>query len=185
MKIFSEKDLSDLLKTGDKRGWKAVYETYSGSFFAICLRYTADQETAEDILHDSFLKIFDSAGRFTWMGEGSLKAWMTRIVINCCLEYLRKKKNFDDINDLENSELVAEEDIYDRTEEIPPEEIFKFIAELPEGYRTIFNLFAIEGKSHKEIAEMLGISELTSASQYHRARTKLMKKIQSYKGKNG
>ena len=178
MKIFSEKDLSERLKEGDRAAWKTIYERYSGQFFAVCLRYVADSEAAQDVLHDAFLKIFNSARKFPWNGNGSFKAWMTKIVLNSALEFLRKRKNADTFTDLENVEQIAEDE--GKAEMIPAETLYEYIRQLPDGYRTIFNLFAVEGKSHKEIAALLGISEQTSASQYHRARMKLMAKINSY-----
>ena len=179
MKIFSEKDLSERLKEGDRAAWKTIYERYSGQFFAVCLRYVADSEAAQDVLHDAFLKIFNSARKFTWNGNGSFKAWMTKIVLNSALEFLRKRKNADTFTDLENVEQIAEDE--GKAEMIPAETLYEYIRQLPDGYRTIFNLHVVEGKKHKEIARLLHIAESTSASQFHRAKAMLADKLKQYR----
>ena len=131
-------------------------------------------------LHDGFLNIFRSFSQFTYKGEGSLKAWLTRIMVNEALGYLRKKAST-------NQEVIVEElpDVIDGDEDdfeqIPQSVLMQFIKELPDGYRTVFNLYVLEEKGHKEIAEMLGITEHTSSSQLYRAKTLLMKKINDYR----
>lgn len=139
-----------------------------------------DREVAQDVLHDGFLNIFRSFSQFTYKGEGSLKAWLTRIMVNEALGYLRKKAST-------NQEVIVEElpDVIDGDEDdfeqIPQSVLMQFIKELPDGYRTVFNLYVLEEKGHKEIAEMLGITEHTSSSQLYRAKTLLMKKINDYR----
>lgn len=177
---MDEKIIVENCQKGDRQAWNAVYKKYAGSLLTAALRYIPDKERAYDILHDAFIKIFSSIDSFSWRGEGSLKAWMTRIVINLALESLRK---YDIINDSSDIETLPEDDFIDDDEEVervPNEKLMEFIGELPDGYRTVFNLFVFEEKSHKEIAAMLGISEQTSASQYHRARANLAKKINEY-----
>ena len=136
-----------------------------------------------NILQDSFVKIFSSIGSFKSKGEGAFKAWISRITVNEALMYLRKQKrcNFIEFQDhLPDIPEDAEPDIGN----IPAAEIQKMIQSLSDGYRTIFNLVALEGKSHKEVAELLGITESTSASQFHRARKILAKKITDYNKRN-
>lgn len=144
---------------------------------AVCMRYSGDRDTAQDILHDGFLKAFRSFGQFQYMGEGSLRAWLTRIMVNGALEALRKRNvlNEQPIEELPD-DIEDEEDL----ELIPQAVLMQFIQELPDGYRTVFNLYVFEEKSHKEIAEILGITEHTSSSQFFRAKKLLMKKISEY-----
>lgn len=177
---YSERQIAEDIRKGNNAAVKKLYDTWSGYLFALCSRYIPDKDAAEDVLQDSFLKIISSIGSFTWKGEGSLKAWMSRIAVNESLQYLRKKKKScfleyqDKLPDMEDSDADP------GVASVPPEVIQKMIQELPDGYRTIFNLFVFEEKPHKEIAQMLGITESTSASQYHRARKILAKKIAEY-----
>lgn len=177
---YSERHIAEDIRKGNNAAVKKLYDTWSGYLFALCSRYIPDKDAAEDVLQDSFLKIISAIGSFTWKGEGSLKAWMSRIAVNEALQYLRRKKKncfleyqdrLPDMEDTEDDPGVAS---------VPPEVIQRMIQELPDGYRTIFNLFVFEEKPHKEIAQMLGITESTSASQYHRARKILAKRIAEY-----
>lgn len=177
---MSENELSDRCRQKDNIARKELYELYAGQMLAICLRYVGDREVAQDLLHDGFLKIFDSFDKFSYRGEGSLKAWLSRIMVNMSLEYLRK-------NDILHQTLTIEEipDTICETEEgdwehIPQSMLMKFINELPTGYRTVFNLYTFEDKSHKEIANELGINEKSSASQLFRAKAVLAKRIKEY-----
>ena len=177
---MSEEELSDLCRQGDNRARRELYERYSGALMAVCLRYVADRETAEDVLHDGFIRIFQSMNRFTYIGEGSLKAWLSRVMANEALGYLRKHNarmqqeiDTDDIPDMPDED----EDVDD----IPQSVLMELIRQLPDGYRAVFNLYAIEGKSHKEIAELLGIKPDTSASQYHRAKAMLARLLSKRK----
>ncbi len=142
-------------------------------------RYISDEDDRKDVLQDSFIKIFDSLGRFTYRGEGSLRAWMTRITINEALQRLRREKRYDLFSPIEELQDDVEEP--EDLDSLPPEVLLEMIASLPEGYRTVLNLFVFEDKSHKEIAQLLGIKENSSASQYHRAKALLAQKINAYK----
>lgn len=159
---------------------KQLYERYSASLLAVCQRYIGDREQAEDVLHDSFIKIFQSLDSFEYRGEAALSGWMRSITVHKCLDYLRAKKRgpvpLDEGMDIPEESGPPE----DKVREIPPEVLLRLIGELPEGYRTIFNLFCLEGYSHAQIAQMLGIKEKTSSSQYFRARALLAKKIKDY-----
>ena len=176
-----ETELIERCGKGDNLARQQLYERYAGQLLAVCVRYVGDREAAKDILHDSFLKIFRSINGFTYQGEGSLKAWLHRIVVNEALGYLRQQSVslshevvMDDIPDVEDSEE-------DDWETIPPKVILQFVQELPSGYRTVFNLYVFEEKGHKEIARLLGISEHSSSSQLSRARALLMKKVNQYR----
>ena len=174
---MGEEELALQCKQANNRARKQLYEQYGGLLMAICLRYTGDKEAAEDVLHDGFIRIFQSIGQFSYQGEGSLRAWLTRIMVNGALEALRKRNvlNEQPIEELPD-DIEDEEDL----ELIPQAVLMQFIQELPDGYRTVFNLYVFEEKSHKEIAEILGITEHTSSSQFFRAKKLLMKKISEY-----
>lgn len=182
---MNEAELAEHCKHADNRARRILYERYGGGLMAICLRYLADREEAEDVLHDGFVRIFQSIGQFSYQGEGSLKAWLSRVMVNEALGYLRKK------NVQMQLELQMEEipDMIDDDDgpmdDIPQAVLMKMIKELPEGYRAVFNLYVFENKSHKEIASLLGISEHTSSSQFYRAKSLLIKKINDYRKKKG
>ena len=136
---------------------------------AVCLRYTRHRMEAEDILQDAFIKVFDNIGRFEF--KGSFEGWIRRIVINTALKNYSKKSFKQEQIGLENQpELPLDPEIYSNLEE---EELLRLINRLPDGYRLVFNLYAVEGYSHKEIAELLGIQESTSRSQLVKARKML------------
>lgn len=167
-----------LFRDGDSTAPAILYEKYSALLYAVCLRYIHDEMDAEDILHDSFMTIFDKIRSFDYRGEGSLKAWMTRIVVNLSLKHIRDSHHFMFEEIKEDNALC---NLEPETEDLPPELLFKFILSLPDGYRTVFNMYVVEGMSHKEIALALGITEGTSASQLHRAKAMLAKLINEYK----
>lgn len=178
---MTEEELALKCAETDTKARKELYDVYGGQLFAICLRYIGDRETAQDIFHDGIIKIYQSIGQFKYLGEGSLKAWLSRVMVNEALGYLRKKNVQMQqemlVEDLPDTQLADDGDVDD----IPNKELMRMISELPEGYRTVFNLFVFEDKSHKEIASLLGISEHTSSSQFYRAKTLLMKKINEYR----
>ncbi|MDD6252986.1 MAG: RNA polymerase sigma factor [Candidatus Cryptobacteroides sp.] len=182
MRLFrndTERQIAEDIRKGSHTAMKELYDSWSGYLFALCRRYVPDREAAEDLLQDSFVKIFSSIDSFTYKGPGSLKAWMSRITVNEALQYLRKRKHTDFIEYKDYLPDQADDEEPD-VGTLPPSEIQRMIGELPDGYRTIFNLFVFEEKSHKEIAALLGITESTSASQFHRARKILAKKIKDY-----
>lgn len=156
---------------------RLFYERYVGYLTAVCSRYVPDPASVKDILQDAFLRIFDSVGRFEYRGEGSVKAWVRRIVVNGALKHLQASGRLSYRDDL--PEMADEpEDLPPL--DVPPELVQRLIKELPDGYRTVFNLFVFEEKSHKEIAQLLGIKEDSSASQFFRARKLLARQIKAY-----
>ena len=159
---------------------KALYDRYAGFLTAVCSRYIENKEDVKDLMQDRFIRIFSSIGSFEYRGEGSLKAWMSRIVINNTLKYIRDNIQKGMISIDEDIPDVPDEEIPEISE-IPPSVIQEMIRRLPEGYRTVFNLFVFEGKSHKEIAMLLGIKENSSASQLHRAKALLAGWIREYR----
>lgn len=155
---------------------RLFYERYAGFLTAVGSRYVPERDQLKDILQDALLQIFDAADKFEYRGEGSLKAWACRITVNRALKYLRAQGRLRFVEELPD---VPEEEVHE-LQQVPPAVLQDFIRELPDGYRTVFNLFVFEQKSHKEIATLLGIKEDSSASQYFRARAHLAKKINQY-----
>lgn len=173
----NEERLINFIKDGNEQAMRQLYCRYVRYLSAVCSRYIYNDEDIKDVLQDAFLKIFSSVKSFEYRGDGSLKGWMTKIVLNETLKFVKRNCRLDFV------ELRPEEmDIPDEepnTEGIPPAVIHSMIRDLPDGYRTIFNLYVIEEKSHKEIAELLGIKINSSASQLHRAKAMLAEKIKN------
>lgn len=161
-------------KSGDRRAQKAIYDMLADKMFAVCLRYMGDRDSALDVLQDGFVTLFSKLE--TYLGEGSFEGWARKIFVNTALMSLRKHdvlKQSDDVDEARG--IIA--DTPSATAQIGYKELLKMIATLPPGLRTVFNMYVIEGYSHKEIGEALGISEVTSRSQLQRARVTLQKKI--------
>ena len=173
---LSERELLRLVRSGDPTGTRALYERYVGYLTAVCSRYVPDRAAVKDILQDAFISIFTRIADFEYRGEGSLRAWMTRIVVNGALKSLRGSGRFSYVEEIPDRE---EEDL-ETLPQVPPAILADMIKALPDGYRTVFNLFVFEKKSHKEIAELLGIKENSSASQFFRARALLARQIKDY-----
>jgi len=159
----------------DRNAQKRLYELYSTRMYTLCCRYIKDSMQAEDILVSAFTKVFDKIGQFKM--EGSFEGWIRRIVVNESLTYLRKSRSMYLVTDLEQAD--REPDYANLSDHLEAEDLLTMIQELPTGYRIVFNMYAIDGYSHKEIAEHLGISENTSKSQLSRARTYLQKALTS------
>ena len=173
---LSERELLRLVRSGDPTGTRALYERYVGYLTAVCSRYVPDRAAVKDILQDAFISIFTRIADFEYRGEGSLRAWMTRIVVNAALKSLRGSGRLSYVEEIPDRE---EEDL-ETLPQVPPAILADMIKALPDGYRTVFNLFVFEKKSHKEIAELLGIKENSSASQFFRARALLARQIKDY-----
>jgi len=179
MKENSEQILVSRLLQKEETAWKELFEAYSGSLAYVCSRYIIDRDQVNDVLQNSFIRMFRSIESFEYRGKGSLRAWITRIAFNESLKHIKQNADFKIMTD--------EADIPDTETEDPDldessqEEIMEMIRTLPDGYRTVFNLFVFEERSHKEIAEILGIAENSSASQFHRAKSMLARKIKEYK----
>lgn len=180
---MNEKDLVSGCQRGDNASRRYLYENYAQRMMGICFRYTGDLQASEDLLHDGFIKIFESFSSFQYRGEGSLKAWMSRVFANIALEHLRKNSLKEPISleEWQETESVSERDF----ETIPNDVLMSFITELPDGYRTVFNLNTFEEMSHKEIADLLQINESSSRSQLARAKSILAGKVKTYINKNG
>ena len=178
---MDERILAEGCREGDGAARRELYDRFAGRLMAVCMRYAGDRATAEDLLHDAFLKIYGAFGKFSYRGPGSLRAWMERVTVNVALEWLRGRNRLG-MTELDEGRVaapVAEPAVSD-VEQVPREVLLRFVSELPEGYRAVFNLYCIEEYSHREIARMLGINEKSSSSQLFRARALLARKIRAY-----
>ncbi|MDE7346711.1 MAG: sigma-70 family RNA polymerase sigma factor [Muribaculaceae bacterium] len=171
------------MKDGDSSAQKALYCTYAGYLTGVCARYLSDPDDVKDVLHDSFLHIFSSMRTFEYRGSGSLKAWLTKIVINESLQFIRHAYRSEIFSAPLEAE-AAEDEEPPQLVGISMEILHKLIRELPPGYRTVFNLYVFERKTHKEIASILNIKEASSASQFHRAKSLLAAKIKNLQSNN-
>lgn len=184
LKAETERQVIERARNGDRKAVKQIYDRFSSYLTATCARFITNENDLRDVLQDGFVKIFTSLDQFVYRGEGSLKAWARQIMVNQCLKLMRSKRRSVPImfeENLRDLEVVEDDDegppdIHD----VPAEVLQRMIRELPEGYRTVLNLFAVEEKSHKEIASLLGITESTSASQFFRARKILADKLKEY-----
>ena len=164
-----------LSTVGDQAvGAVGTANTYIG--MAVALRYVPMRDDAEDVVQDSFIKVFSGISKFEYRGEGALQAWLLRIVTNEAVNFVRQQKRFTIVDEVPDDIEDEEPEV----ERVPPAELTRMIGELPDGYRLVLNMFVFEQKSHKEIAQLLGIKESSSASQYLRAKKLLGKKVKDY-----
>jgi RNA polymerase sigma-70 factor (ECF subfamily) len=173
--MHSEKELIDGCAKGDRAAQRAFYERYCGRMMAMCQRYAKSTQEAEDILQEGFIKIFGSIASFRQ--EAKLTTWMTRIMINTALNMQRQKIYLLPMVDVNDANLFEQGEV--GLSDFHFTELIRMVQSLPDGCRIIFNLFAIEGYGHKEIADMLNISEGTSKSQYNRAKSLLQAKLKA------
>lgn len=175
-----QQKLIDGCKRGETRWQKMLYDTYAGKMMAVCMRYCGnDRETAKDLLQEGFIKVFTYMGSFD--GRGSLEGWIRRIMVNVALDYVRSADLLREAECIENVKETSAENIDSSTiDRLSAGELMEIIGELPCGFRTVFNLFVIEGYSHKEISEMLDITESTSRSQLTRAKQLLQKRLKDF-----
>lgn len=153
---------------------KYFYDQFAVQMFLYCRRYLKTNEQAEEVLQNGFLKIFTGLNDFTFLNEAATVGWMKKIMLNECLQEIRKRNNVLSIAEEMDEEIFVEDDVI---EKLSADEIFQLITQIPVGYRTVFNLYVVEGFNHKEIAEMLKISEGTSKSQLSKARALLQQLI--------
>lgn len=165
------------LKKGNRRAMQQLYGESVGRLTAVCRRYVQNEEDVKDILQDSYIKIFKALRDFVPQNENSLNSWMARIVANEALNHLRQNRKNMMMESTDNIADVEDDGDDPETQEVETELLYEMIRQLPEGYRTVLNLYVIEEYSHKEIAKMLGISEYTSASQLFHAKKTLAKMI--------
>ena len=180
MRLVYKKEITheELIKgciRGDRLYQKHLYEIYHGKMMGVCLRYTGRYEEARDVLNEGFMKVYKNLHRYK--PSHSLESWMKRIMINTAIDNYRKNKKHNHQVDLDNAQRKPDENTENILDKLSAEEILKLVQELPPSYRTVFNLYVIEGYNHREIAESLGISEGTSKSNLAKARAKLRNMI--------
>jgi len=159
---------------GDARAQREIFDLLGGKMLSLCLRYTGDRMQAEDMLQEGFVTLFTKLD--TYKGDGSFEGWARKIFVTTCLMQLRRKDALKQTEDLEEARSVTESSP-SATQEMGYQELMRLVCGMPDGYRAVFNLFVVEGFSHKEISQMLGISEVTSRSQLNRAKSWLQQKI--------
>ena len=171
-------ELIEECKQQNANAQSALYKQYSGVLFGICLKYSPNRAEAEDNLQDAFITIFSRIEQY--QGKGSFEGWIKRITVNTALQKYRKKK----VYDISNEEQIEDAAVEIEETNVPLDFLLKIIQELPDRYRLVFNLYVLDGYSHKEIAEMLGISDGTSKSNLARARMILKTKVVDYNVSN-
>ena len=196
---MDEKGLVRRCRTGEPGARREMYETYAGRVLAVCRRYVRDTDRARDLVHDTFLKAWDSLDTFRPRRAGSLGAWLSQIAAHLAVDELRSRKQLTLLSEGMPEEgspsfagsgssfagLTGESPVdVEILRTVPVEELIDLISSLPEGYREVFNLFCLDGHSHREIARLLGISEKTSQTQYLKARRRLAALIAAKYGKD-
>ncbi|UAY52751.1 RNA polymerase sigma factor [Ferruginibacter albus] len=164
---------------GDERAFKQLYDRLSGKMYSLCMRYIGNANDAKDVFQEGFIRVYKNLN--TYKGSGVFEGWVRRIFVNTCLDYLKSKKKlfYSEINNY--TELPTTADL-NGVDKLSKDELINIIHQLPEGYKLVVNLYLVEGYSHKEISDMLGIAEGTSKSQLSRARLLLQKQILQYNG---
>ncbi len=179
---MDEKQLLSACLKGDRKAQKQLYDLFASKMYGVCLRYAKDESTAQDYLQEGFIRVFTHLDKFR--GEGSLEGWVRRIIVNTALEKLRKTDIFKRSLEVEQMANLAS-DAAQVTDRMNADDLLHLVQTLPVGFRTVFNLYAIEGYTHQEIGELLHISEGTSKSQYSRARQWLQHRITQKEPKDG
>lgn len=174
--------LVERIRKDDPRAMSQLYQMYVEELSSVCYRYVPSESDAKDVLQNSFVKIFTSVPTIDYRDEPSFRGWMKKVVVNEALTFLKEKKKLlfvaQEIDDLE-----IPDDEEPSTERITADELHQLISELPDGYRTVINLYVFEGYSHKKIADMLGITPSTSASQLYFAKRLLSRKVKELMSK--
>ncbi len=173
----TELQLLEAIRSGDREALRRLYDRYSGYAMAIGLRYLPEGDEVRDVLQDSFVRILTSIGQFNYHGEGSLKSWVSRIVSNRSVDYLREHQRFRVVSGIPDEPDEEEEPDVGG---VPPDVLTKMIGRLPVNYRMVLNLYVFEQRSHREIAQLLDIKESTSSSLFFRAKKMLARMIKDY-----
>lgn len=166
-------------KRGERIAQRWLYEQYAGKMYYVCLRYLGDGEDAQDVMHDAFVKVFGSIAKFR--GDAKVETWISRIMANTSINAIRKKARKGIKKDIETVHLADKDDqtgLIETPSSLSAQQVLSMITELPVGYRTVLSMYALDGYTHKEIAQELGISEGTSKSQLAKARKMLKKRIE-------
>jgi RNA polymerase sigma factor (sigma-70 family) len=171
---ISESDIIKGCLDNDRKTQEVLYERFSAKMYAVCLRYSKNADDAQDLLQDGFVKVFRNIDKFR--GDGSFEGWMRRIFVNTSIEHFRKASRNYNVTDTED--LSIEDTSLNALDNLAEKDIIKMIQELSPGYRQVFNMYVVEGYSHKDIGDILGISEGTSKSQLARAKGILKKMVE-------
>lgn len=168
--------LIERIRNHDQRAMSELYRQYVGRLTSVCYRYVPSEDDVKDVLQNSFIKLFTSLESFEYRDEPSLEGWMVKVVVNEALHFLRDRKrlHFTDIHEAD-CPPIADDEL--DTDSITADELHQLISDLPDGYRTVVNLYVFEDYSHKEIAQTLGIQPTTSASQLYHAKRLLAERI--------
>jgi len=178
---MTDRELADRCIRGDRSAHELLWKMYAGKMFTVCRRYFAHNEDAQDALQEGFIRVFRYLDQ--WQEQGQLGAWIRRVMVNTSLNMLKNKKvivvgiDSEQITELPDHSIQALSNLHE-------EDLIRLIQQMPAGYRTVFNLFAVEGFSHAEIAASLNVSENTSKTQYHKAKAWLKSKLE-LSSKNG
>lgn len=173
---ISESDLIKGCIDGNRRMQEELYKRFSPKMYAVCLRYATNADEAQDILQDGFIKVFKKLD--SYRGDGSFEGWVRRIFVNTAIEYFRRKKYLQPVT--EKEENTIEGKYVSALDDLAEKDILNLITQLSPGYKTVFNMYVVEGYSHKEIGDMLGISEGTSKSQLSRAKAILQDLVRQH-----
>ncbi len=172
----TESDLINGCIAGERRMQEMLYQRFSGKMYAVCLRYANNSDDAQDLLQEGFIKVYRNLDKFR--KEGSFEGWIRRVFVNTAIEHYRRKVNLNSIG--EKEERMIEDGSFTVLDHLAEKDIILLVQELSPGYRSVFNMYVIEGYSHKEIGDILNISEGTSKSQLARAKSILQKKVQEF-----
>jgi RNA polymerase sigma-70 factor (ECF subfamily) len=173
---ITESDLIHGCMEGNRRMQEELYRRFSPRMYAVCLRYASNAEEAEDVLQEGFIKVFKKLGSFR--GDGSFEGWVRRVFVNTAIEQFRRKRYLLPVT--EKEENTIEGKYFSVLDELAEKDILALVRELSPGYRTVFNMYVVEGYTHKEIADILGISEGTSKSQLSRAKVILQDMVKKF-----
>ncbi|MFK7758220.1 MAG: RNA polymerase sigma factor [Flavobacteriales bacterium] len=176
---MEEQELVKKCLRGNERAQKKLFDQYAPQMMTVCNRYANRNDQALDMLQEGFIRVFDKLGQYS--GKGSLAGWIRSVVVSTSLTILRREKKFSFSEDIDD-QLDVSSTSEDALSALAFEELLGLIQRLPAGYRTVFNLYAIEGFAHKEIAEKLGVTESTSKTQYKKAKAQLQKLIEENEG---
>jgi RNA polymerase sigma-70 factor (ECF subfamily) len=174
--IFSESDLIEGCLRGDRKIQEALYQRYAPKMYGVCLRYAGNATEAEDILQEGFIKVFNKMG--SYRGDGSFEGWIRRIFVNTAIEHFRKKTYLQPITEMEENSVEGK--YLSVLDNLAEKDIIQLVQQLSPGYRAVFNMYVIEGYTHKQIAEAMGISEGTSKSQLSRAKQILQDLVKTF-----
>lgn len=171
---ITETDLIAGCLAGDRKMQELLYQRFSPKMYAVCLRYASNADDAQDLLQEGFIKVFRNLDKFR--REGSFEGWVRRVFVNTAIEHYRRKVNLNTIG--EREEQTIEDGSWNVLDDLAERDIIQLVQDLSPGYRSVFNMYVIEGYSHKEIGDLLNISEGTSKSQLARAKAILAKRVQ-------